>query len=87
MRRLWTWAGLGLLLLALAGCAGLMAVQEKAQDGARAAAVPAIEAECKLSAELRRDRLDRINADLAARGSPARVIPIDCDGDGQPDAI
>jgi len=87
MRNFWKWAAAGLLTLALPGCSSLLAVQEKAQDGARQLAVPAIIGECKLSAVERRGRLDRLNADLAAKGSTARVTPLDCDGDGDPDAI
>lgn len=33
----------------------------------------------------RRNLLDSVNNDLAAKGNAARAVALDCDGDGQPD--
>jgi hypothetical protein len=78
---------LALLGLVLTACAAYEGARERVFETARAGVAPAVIAECKLSAAERRGRLDRINGELAERDSPARVTPIDCDGDGEPDPI
>lgn len=71
----------GLILFAATGCEYLSTARLYAGKGV----ARAVEGECALSTSQRQANVDAINADLSSRGSIARAVALDCDGDGAPD--
>lgn len=76
-----------LLILAvggvLPGCEYLGFAQEYAAKGAAEAA----RAECSLGSVIRTQNYCAIQDELARMQTPARVSPLDCDGNGMPDDL
>lgn len=73
-------------LALLAGCAELGAAYNFANNATREGVATAIVLQCttKLS-QARASDLADINARVAAKGSMARMLALDCNNDGQPD--